>query len=224
MEEQKSSSREGKRPELSSISMVTFDVDGTIFRKPCLRHAAHRLGLGEKWDQLDEVHDKGRISLQERLVSHYKLLNGLPLADVMREVASVEVMKSIRETVEKLQGQRIRTAMLSDLPDFVCGYLVERFGFEGFVASKVGIKDGMIDRGIEPLADKRLGLRKYSAWTGIPLSRCVHIGDGLNDVPVFRIVRYSIALNSKLSKVNALASHLMATDDMMDVYRFLAST
>jgi len=153
------STREEKRPGLSSISMVTFDVDGTIFRKPCLKHAAYRFGLGEKWDQLDEMHDKGRISLQERLVAHYKLLNGLPLAEVMREVAGVEVMGNVRETIEKLQGHRIRTALLSDLPDFVCGYLVERFGFEGFVASKVVIKDGLIDGGIEPLADKRLGLR-----------------------------------------------------------------
>src|SRR5215831_6624831 len=149
MEELKSFSREGKRPELSSISMVTVDVDGTIFRRPCLRHAAHRLGLGVKWEQLDEKHDKGRISLQERLMAQYKLLNGLALADVMREVAEVEVMGNVRETMVKLQGHQIRTVLLSDLPDFVCGYLVERFGFEGFVASKVAVKDGSVDGNIE---------------------------------------------------------------------------
>ena len=201
--------------------MISFDVDETIFRQPCLRQTAHRLGFGNKWDQYDEMYKKGRISLRDRLVSHYKLLNGISLADVMGEVSKVEVMKNLRETVLKLQGHQIKVILLTDLPDFVCLYLIERFGFEGYVASRVGVKDGHITDEIEPLPDKRLGLRKYSAWTGIPLSRCIHVGDSLNDVPVFRIVGYSVALNAKPAKVKALASYQMETDDMLDVYRHL---
>jgi phosphoserine phosphatase len=208
---------------LTDYSMMSFDVDETIFRQPCLRETAHTLGFGEKWDQYDEMYKKGRINLRDRLVSHYKLFDGMVFANVMGEVAKVEVMKNVRETVLKLQGHQIRVILLTDLPDFVCSYLIERFGFEGYVASRVGVKDGRITSDIEPLSDKRLGLRKYSAWTGIPLSRCVHVGDGLNDVPVFRIVGYSIALNSKLAKVKALASYHMTTDDMLGVYQHLQS-
>ncbi len=207
----------------SRFSLVTFDVDGTIFRKPALKQAAQALGIGQKWDYLDEMYDHKRISLRERLESHYKLLHSLQLADILREVSKVEVIKNVRETVEKLQGHRIRIALLTDLPDFVCSYLAERFGFEGYVASKVAIKGGMISDEIEPLHDKRLGLRKYCSWLSLPLSRCVHVGDGLNDVPVFRIVRYSIALNSRVGKVNASASRQMRTDDLLDVYRHLGS-
>ncbi len=203
--------------------MVSFDVDGTIFRKPALRQAAQALGVGQKWDSLDEMYDHKRISLRERLESHYKLLQGLRLADILREVSKIEVIKNVRETVEKLQGHRIRVALLTDLPDFLCSYLVERFGFEGYIASKVGVKGGIISDEIEPLHDKRLGLRKYCSWLSIPLSRCVHVGDGLNDVPVFRVVRYSIALNSRVGKVNASASYHITTEDLLDVYRHLGS-
>ncbi len=181
------------------------------------------MGMGRKWDSIDEMYDLKRVSLRERLESHYQLLQGLRLEDILREVSKVEVIKNVRETVEKLQGHRVRVALLTDLPDFVCSYLVERFGFEGYVASKVAIKGGMISDEIEPLHDKRLALRKYCSWLSIPLSRCVHVGDGLNDVPVFRIVRYSIALNSRIGKVNATASRQMTTDDLLDVYRHLGS-
>jgi phosphoserine phosphatase len=201
--------------------MISFDVDGTIFRKPCLQQTADSLGFGAKWDQYDEMYWKGRINLRDKLVSHYKLLNGTALADVIREVSKAEVPKNIRETVLKLQGHQVKVVLLTDLPDFVCSYLIDRFGFEGYVASKVSVKDGLITDDIEPLPDKRLGLRKYSAWTGIPLSRCIHVGDGLNDVPVFRVVGYSVALNAKLAKVKALASHEVTTDDMLVVYRQL---
>jgi HAD superfamily phosphoserine phosphatase-like hydrolase len=206
---------------ITDYSMISFDVDETIFRQPSLRQTAHTLGFGDKWNQYDEMYKKGRISLRDRLISHYKLLKGVALANVMREVSKVEVIKNIRETVLKLQGHQIKVILLTDLPDFVCSYLIETFGFEGYVASKVGVKDGNITDDIEPLPDKRLGLRKYSAWTGIPLSRCIHVGDGMNDIPVFRIVGYSVALNSKLAKVKALAAYEMTSDDMLGVYRHL---
>jgi len=47
------------------------------------------------------------------------------------------------------------------------------------------------------------------------------VGDSLNDVPVFRIVGYSVALNAKPAKVKALASYQMETDDIFDFYRHL---
>jgi phosphoserine phosphatase len=206
---------------LTSYSMISFEVDETIFRQPCLQQTAHSLGFGEKWDQYDEMYRKGRINLRDKLISHYKLLDGIALVDVIREVSKVEVLKNIRETVLKLQGHQVKVVLLTDLPDFVCSYLIERFGFEGYVASKVSVKDGQITDDIEALSDMRLALRKYSAWTGIPLSRCIHVGDGLNDVPVFRVVGYSIALNAKLAKVKALASHEITTDDMLAMYRHL---
>src|SRR6267143_3643720 len=205
----------------SSLSMVSFDVDGTIFRKPALTQAAGSLGIGEKWNALDEMYLHRRITKREVLLSQYKLLQGMKLADILREVSKVEVIKNVREAVEKLQGHRIRVVLLTDNPDFLCAHLIERFGFEGYVGSKVSIKDGIVNGEIEPLADKRLGLRKYCAWTGIPPSRCAHVGDWINDVPVFRIVRYSVALNAQTEKVKASASRHVETDDLLDVYRHL---
>jgi phosphoserine phosphatase len=203
--------------------MVSFDVDGTIFRKPALTQAARSLGIGAQWDSLDEMFHRRRITMRECLASQYKLLEGMKLTDIFRELSKVDVIKNVRETVEKLQGHRIRVILLTDNPDFLCGYLIERFGFEGYVASKVAIKDGTVTKEIEPLPDKRLGLRKYCAWTGIPPSRCAHVGDWDNDIPVFRIVRYSVALNAQNERVKASASHRMETDDLLDVYKHLQS-
>jgi phosphoserine phosphatase len=204
---------------LTSLSMISFDVDGTIFRKAALTQAARSLGIAAKWGSLEEMFLHQRINKRELLLSQYKLLQGMKLADILQEVSKVEVIKNVRETVEKLQGHRIRVVLLTDNPDFLCGYLIERFGFEGYVGSKVGIKDGIVTGEIEPLPDKRVGLRKYCAWTGIPPSRCAHVGDWINDVPVFRIVRYSVALNAQTEKVKSSASSHIETDDLLDVYK-----
>jgi phosphoserine phosphatase len=208
---------------LSDYALVSFDVDGTIFRRAALTAAAPALGIGEKWNHYDEMEAHRRITKKECLDLQFKLLAGKGLDEVLREVSKVEAMRNTRETVEKLQGLRLGVVLLTDNPDFLCTYLVERFGFNGFVASKVPVKNGVITEEIQSLPDKLEGLKKYCKWLSIPLEKCVHIGDWDNDLPVFRSVGYSIALNSKTDKVKAAASHAIQTDDLLDVYRHLTS-
>src|SRR6266540_473935 len=201
--------------------MVSFDVDKTLFRKPALATAARALGVGERWDAIDEMYDKKRITLGQCLMSLYKLLVGMSVQDILQEVAKVEMMRNVRETADKLLGQGLQVILTTDNPDFLCQYLVERFGFNGFVSSKVAVKDGIVTDDIEPLPDKRLGIRKYCAWMSVPLSKVVHVGDGLNDVPIFRVVGYSIALNTNIDKVKKAASYQMETDNLLVVYEHI---
>lgn len=208
---------------LSDYALVSFDVDGTIFRRAALTAAAPALGIGEKWNHYDEMEAHRRITKKECLDSQFKLLAGKGLDEVLREVSKVEVMRNIRETVEKLQGLLLGVVLLTDNPDFLCTYLVERFGFNGFVASKVLVKNGVITEEIQSLSDKLEGLKKYCKWLSIPLEKCVHIGDWDNDLPVFRSVGYSIALNPSNEKVRAAASYTLQTDNLLDVYSHLTS-
>ncbi len=202
---------------------ISFDVDKTLFLQPALTQAARGLGIGQKWDAIDEMYHRQRITLRQGLLQQFQLLVGMRLVDVLAEVSKVPMMRNIREAVEKLLGLGLSVILCTDNPDFLCQYLVEHLGFNGFVSSKVAVKNGLVTDDIEPLPDKRLGMRKYCAWMGIPLSKTVHVGDGLNDVPVFRVVGYSIALNTKLEKVKRAASHPMETDDLLDVYKHIQS-
>jgi HAD superfamily phosphoserine phosphatase-like hydrolase len=202
---------------------ISFDVDKTLFRQPALTRAARGLGIGKKWDGIDEMYQRKRITLRQALLQQFQLLVGMKLVDVLAEVSKVPMMRNIREAVDKLLGLGLSVILCTDNPDFLCQYLVEQFGFRGFVSSKVAVKNGLITDDIEPLPDKRLGIRKYCAWMSIPLSKTVHVGDGLNDVPVFRVVGYSIALNTNLEKVRRAASHQMETDDLLDVYKHIQS-
>ena len=202
---------------------ISFDLDKTLFRQPALTQAARGLGIGKKWDAIDQMYHRQRITLRQGLLQQFQLMVGMKLVDVLAEVSKVPMMRNIREAVDKLLGLGLSVILCTDNPDFLCQYLVEQFGFRGFVSSKVAVKNGVIIDDIEPLPDKRLGIRKYCAWMSIPLSKTVHVGDGLNDVPVFRVVGYSIALNTSLEKVKRAASHRMETDDLLDVYKHIQS-
>ena len=163
------------------------------------------------------------MSAKEHLDNQYKLLSGKELDEVIREVSKVGVIDDVRETVTKLQGHGLGVILLTDNPDFLCTYLVERFGFNGYVASKVAVKEGRIGEEVQSLPDKRDGLRKYCSWLSISVKKCIHVGDWTNDVPVFRIVGHSIALNSKSDKAKRTASIAMDTNSLLDVYHYLLS-
>ncbi len=164
-----------------------------------------------------------RITPKERLDNQYRLLSGMRATDVLSEVSKIEVISGIRETVVKLQGHGLGVILVTDNPDFLCAYLVERFGFNGYVASKVQVTSGIIEKEVLSMPDKRDGLRKYCSWMSISVKRCIHVGDGTNDVPVFRVVGHSIALNSKSEKVRKVASKVLDTDNLLEVYHYLLS-
>src|SRR6266571_6084033 len=208
---------------LSSYALVSFDVDGTIFRRAALTTATRALGISERWDAYDEMYHHNRITLKECLDNQYKLLSGQRLDDVLREVSKVDVIGNIRETVVKLQGHGLGVILLTDNPDFLCAYLVERFGFNGYVASKVSVRNGRISDDVQSMPDKRDALRKYCSWVSISVKKCIHVGDWINDVPVFRVVGHSIALNSKSEKVRKVASKVLDTDNLLEVYHYLLS-
>ena len=208
---------------LSSYSLVSFDVDGTIIRNEVFPAAIDALGLGEKWRKFDDMFRHNRISLRQHFDGQLRLFSGLRIEDVLGEVSKLDVIANVRETVVKLQGHGLGVILLTASPDFLCAYLVERFGFNGYVASKVGSKEGHLTDDIIPMTDKRDGLRKYCNWLSLSVKKCIHIGDGLDDISVFRVVGHSIALNSRFERVRRVASKVLVTENLLDVYNYLSS-
>src|SRR5438105_8867043 len=151
--------------------MVSFDLDKTLFRQPALTLAARSLGIGKKWDSIDEMYHRKRITIRQALLQQFQLLVGMKLVDVLAEVSKVPMIRNIREAVDKLLGLGLSVILCTDNPDFLCQYLVEQFGLRGFVSSEVAVKNGVIIQGIDPLPDKSLGIRKYCQWKSIPLSK-----------------------------------------------------
>src|SRR2546428_7297547 len=99
---------------------VSFDVDKTLFREPALTQAARGLGIGKKWDTIDEMYHKKRITLRQGLLQQFQLLVGMKLVDVLAEVSKVPTMRNIREAVEKLLGLGLAGVLVTHHPDFHC--------------------------------------------------------------------------------------------------------
>src|SRR2546429_895567 len=116
---------------------VSFDLDKTLFRQPALTQAARRLGISKKWDTIDEMYHKKRITLRQALLQQFQLLVGMKLVDVLAEVSKVPMMRNIREAVAKVFRLALSVSLFTDNSGFLCQYLVEQILVRGFVSSQV---------------------------------------------------------------------------------------
>src|SRR5439155_20300624 len=105
--------------------VVSFDIDKTLFRQPALTQAARGLRIGKKWDAIDAMYHRQRITIRQGLFQQFQLLVRMRLENVLAEVAKVPMMLNIREAVEKLLGLGLSVILCTDNPDFLCQYLVE---------------------------------------------------------------------------------------------------
>src|SRR5437660_10723265 len=103
--------------------VVSFDVDKTLFRQPALTQAARGLGIGKKWDAIDAMYHKQRITLRHALLQQFQLLVGMKLVDVLAEVSKVPMMRNIRETDDNHLGLGLSVIVCTHNPDCISDYL-----------------------------------------------------------------------------------------------------
>src|SRR3989442_1812542 len=106
---------------------VSFDVDKTLFRQPALTQAARGLGIRKKWDAVDEMYERKRITLRQALMQQFQLFVGMRLEAVLAEVSKVPIMRNILETVAKFLGRGLSVILCTSNPDFLCHYTAEQF-------------------------------------------------------------------------------------------------
>ncbi|WP_216851283.1 Cof-type HAD-IIB family hydrolase [Acidisphaera sp. L21] len=64
-----------------------------------------------------------------------------------------------------------------------------------------------------PHTDKGTAARSFASWYGIDISEVCAIGDQFNDVPMFRVAGYSVAMGNAPPAVSAHAKHHSSTNE-----------
>lgn len=193
-------------------------MDGTLVREATLRVLARRLGILRELEYFDELLDRGEISTAVCLREQFGLFGGHRASQLLRLVNEVPRIRWIRRTVESFKAQGLRAIVLSDNMTFLSRFFLP-YGFETTLGS-TGVLRGGVFTGKAKIADKKsLPLRRFCRERGLPLSECIHVGDWNNDIPVFKMVGLSVALNPQNGTVTKSADLLVRSDSLFDVYR-----
>lgn len=175
------------------FDLVTLDLDGTLLPNDTVFAAILRdHGHAAYAEETDQAYFAGRMTLEECFWAQWRLVQPLTLADLHRSLRKAAWLPGIGEGVRRLKEAGLRVCLLTDQPS-TCTDFLGRWSLSDAIASPVTVKEGR-QVAIDARFDKLANLRDRLAAWGIPESRVCHVGNGVNDIPVFRAVGGSVAV------------------------------
>lgn len=193
------------------LRLVSLDLDGTLIHPAIFNAVADPLGFGDKLEETTRLYFAGKMSADETFVADYRHFVGRRV-DEMHAVlrASDRWTPGIRDGIARLHDAGMRVAVTTDQPEFLVRITRELFGVDDLVCTPAEVAEGRVAEGYDLQHDKWANLERLLRASGIRAGEAAHVGNGSNDVPVFRRVGYSIAVNPMSDAVREAATDTIA--------------
>lgn len=193
--------------------LVTLDLDGTLIPHDTVFAAVLRdQGRGAEAAASDARYESGQLSLEACFREQWAWIQPLTLADIHRGLRKAAWLPGIADGVARLKQAGARVVLLTDQPSTFTDFL-GRWGLTDAICSPVTVKDGKqvaIDARFDKLANLRARLQEW----GIREARVCHVGNGVNDIPVFRAVGGSVAVYGNPTVKAAAKKHVADPRDL----------
>jgi phosphoserine phosphatase len=184
-----------------SKRLIVFDVDSTLVQGEVIEMLAARAGAEAEVRAITEAAMRGELDFAEALRARVATLAGLP-ASVLTEVADELVLTpGARTTIRTLKRLGFRCGVVSGGFTRVIAGLAEELALDFVAANELEITDGRLTgRVLGEIVDrpgKAVALARFAREVGVPLSQCVAVGDGANDIDMLTTAGLGIAFNAK---------------------------
>nr|WP_246276010.1 phosphoserine phosphatase SerB [Methanolobus zinderi] len=176
-------------------------MDSTLIDAETIDELAEAAGVGDKVAAITEQAMHGKLDYSEALTERVRLLEGLTIEKAHEALDRMPFMPGAKELIKYLKSRGYRTAMISGGFTLAADRVGEALGMDHVVSNELLINNDHITGEVTgPLTgegSKELVLEEISGEYGIEPEECIVIGDGANDICIFKRARYAIAFNSK---------------------------
>jgi phosphoserine phosphatase len=178
--------------------LVVFDVDSTLIQGEVIEMLAAHAGCEDEVREITEAAMRGELDFTQSLERRVACL----AASTLDEVAdSLTLTPGARTTIRTLKRIGFRCGVVSGGFTPIIERLAEDLGLDYYVANDLEIEDGKltgrVTGDIVDRAGKAVALREFAARFDVPLSQCVAIGDGANDIDMLSTAGLGVAFNAK---------------------------
>jgi phosphoserine phosphatase len=204
--------------------VVVFDLDGTLLRRTTVSLLlAEYLGHTETFDELERSFAAGEISNRAIADASARCYAGRTTSEIRSVLAAASWIDGIDETVRTLAETGTHVLLATITWRLAAELLQERHGFTSVSGTELQITNGVVGDVVSRYFDEHDKVRFVEDWcaqNGYSMSQVAAIGDSRSDVPLFRRVGMSIALNAT-PDARAVATHVLDTEDLRDVLALL---
>lgn len=181
--------------------LVLFDLDSTLIEEETLDELAKLAGVEEEVKRITRDAMEGRINYEESLKRRVSLLKGLAVEDVMKVVSRLKLTKGARETVEELKSRGYVVGVISGGFNIVTDRVKRDLGLDYAYSNELVVREGRLTgevrgRVMSPSAKGDI-LEEIAEREKIDLKDTIVVGDGANDIGMFRRAGFRIAFCAK---------------------------
>lgn len=208
-----------------SRCLISFDLDGTLIpHVTSSGHLALTLGHSAALANYENSYAAGNVTNREVADFDARPYRGLTVADIYLRLESIELIDGIPEVMAELHHRNYRAVVATVGWRFVAEWFCHRFRFDSSCGPEIEVDEsgrftGIVSRYFDEF-DKLYFIISEAERLGIPLDQCIAVGDGRSDIPIFKAVGTSIALNGT-DAAKAAATYQVSTVDLRDILQFI---
>jgi phosphoserine phosphatase len=204
------------------FKLICFDLDGCLTDKDdSWSFIHHHLGVWEQAKRHRKLFFNGEIDYQRWADLDVGLWKGTSIKKLNQLIDQIDVRPHIEKVVEELKKQNLILVILSSGLSFFAENIKEKYKFDFAIANSPEIDEGGELTGEVEVKvsydDKHLVLQNFLASHRIKMEECIAVGDGENDIPLFKEVGYSIAFNPKNENIAKAADITIENGNLLDV-------
>ena len=190
------------------------DMDATMVEEETLDELAAYAGIKDQIAAITARAMNGELDFKAALRERVSLLKGLPTSAMSETAAKMHYMPGGSELIAALKSNGVRCILVSGGFTYFTSKVAETLGFDANHGNTLNIgPDQKLDGTVgEPILDKsfkKACLEENAAKIGCPLSACVAIGDGANDLPMLQTAGLGVGFHSKPVLREQLPNHIL---------------
>ena len=182
--------------------LLISDMDSTMIAQECIDELADKVGLKAHVAAITERAMKGELDFKEALRARVLLLKDLPETTLQQVFDQhITLMPGAKTLVATMKARGATTHLVSGGFTFFTARVAQALGFDTDEANILELADGKLTGTVrEPILDKdskRASLERHAAQHQVPLSACLAVGDGANDLPMLLAAGLGVAYHAK---------------------------
>ena len=181
--------------------LAVFDFDSTLMDGETIEIIASELGLKEEVSQITKKAMEGELDFFDCLTYRVSLLKGLEIKKVDEICHNLNYMPKAKETIAKLKENGFTVVCFSggfkNATDYAKNILKYDADFSNILHSKDGILTGKVGGEMMFSDSKGQMLQKLQSILNITSENTIAIGDGANDLSMFKYANTKVAFCAK---------------------------
>jgi phosphoserine phosphatase len=206
------------------MKLAVFDFDSTLMDGETIDFLAEPLGLKDKVASITEMAMRGELDFFESLIMRVKLLEGLEEKKVDEICHNLPYMPGAEETIKALKKDGVKVVVFSGGFRNATSYAREILGFDADFSntlhSKNGILTGLVGGEMMFSHSKGDMLRRIQQILGITPEETMAVGDGANDLSMFKYAKTRVAFCAK-EVLKKEANIIIEEKDLTKILEFI---